>query len=146
LIDAGYLTDILRTLGRPTRGSLFRSIPLKFVSTPLSAIGSVRDGGRYNPQGGFEVLYAADSEEAVLREMRAVVADPDTGLAVPQRHPPKVHFTVNLDLQFMVDLTDATNCDALGIQSGRFSKRVADVPSCIQDAADARHRRCRPSR
>lgn len=118
MIDAGYLTDILRTLGRPTRPRFFfRSIPLKFVSTPLSAIGSVRDGGRYNPQGGFEILYAADSEDAVLRETRAVVVDPNTGLAVPQRHPPRVHFTVNLDLQFMVDLTDATNCDAIGVHS-----------------------------
>ena len=78
-------------------------MPLRFVATPLSSVGSKRTGGRYNPPGSFEVLYAADSEDTVLRETRGVVADPATGRPIPQRLPPAVHMTINVDLQCVVN-------------------------------------------
>ncbi len=73
------------------------------------------DGGRYNPAGNFEMLYAAETEDTVVRETRAVVVDPATGVRIAQRHPPAVHLTINVDLQVVVDLTNEDNCDALGI-------------------------------
>jgi RES domain-containing protein len=115
LIDGAHLADIFKTLGQPFRGSFFRSVPLRFVATPLSAVGSQRTGGRYNPPGSFEVLYAANSADTVLRETRAVVVDPATGRPISLPLPPAVHMTINVDLQSVVDLTIVENCDVLGL-------------------------------
>lgn len=37
-------------------GTAFRAVNLRYVGTPLSAIGSLLTGGRYNPKGAFEAL------------------------------------------------------------------------------------------
>jgi hypothetical protein len=62
---ADYLTALVRgdtpaigvlspIPGAPLRGFFFRAIRLKYVTAPLSALGSKFDGGRYNAAGAFE--------------------------------------------------------------------------------------------
>ena len=73
------LVSGIASLGAPTRGSFFRAVPLVYIHTPLSAIGSLTNGGRYNPIGAFEVFYAAQERDTVPRETRAIIVDPVSG-------------------------------------------------------------------
>ena len=75
-------------------------------------------GGRYNPKGSFDIFYAAEHEDAVTRETRAVVLDPASGRAISRPHPPTVHLTINVELQSVVDLTDVDIREALCIEPG----------------------------
>ncbi len=96
---------VFKTLGRPARGSSFRAVPLKFQSSPISAIGSRIAGGRYNAKATFEALYTADSADTALRELNVVVQAPDgSWITVPAA--PHILFTVDYDLSYVVDLTD----------------------------------------
>ena len=110
-------TVALASLGVPLRGSFFRSIPLVHTKTPLSAAASTTHGGRYNPIGSFEVLYAAADRDTVPRETGAVVVDPATGVSISLPKPPSVDITIDVDLQRAVDLTNDAVCKALGIRS-----------------------------
>ncbi len=55
----------------PVRGTFFRSIDLHYMGSPLSAIGSILDGGRYNHIGDFEVLYLANTQHTTSLGARA---------------------------------------------------------------------------
>jgi RES domain-containing protein len=102
-----------KTPGVPHRGSYFRLIPLEFVDLPLSAIGSIKGGGRYNAQGDFEALYLADRPDNTLREVRMLRDDAGFPVAVPDA--PKIIFTVDVRLQRVVDLSDDAVCAVLGV-------------------------------
>jgi RES domain-containing protein len=105
------LTAAFRTIpGAPLRGSFFRAIPLEHRTTPLSAIGSIKRGGRYNPQGEFEAYYLAESPETTLYELRVVAPN-----VAPARMKPTVTFTVNVVLQHAVDLTVRETRTILGV-------------------------------
>ena len=73
-------------------------------------MGSKPSGGRYNAAGTFEVYYLAPNADAVLRETRAV--DPSS---IPKRIAPLTLFTVDVDLQHVVDLTNDETLHALGV-------------------------------
>lgn len=95
------LTAAFRTIpGAPLRGSFFRAIPLEHRTTPLSAIGSIKRGGRYNPANEFEAYYLAESPETTLDELRVVAPN-----IAPTRMKPIVTFAVDVALQHTVDLT-----------------------------------------
>ena len=51
-------------------GTAFRAVNLRYVETPLSAVGSILTGGRYNPKGAFEVLYLAENATTTLLEVQ----------------------------------------------------------------------------
>lgn len=84
------------------RGSFFRGVPLAHIGTPLSAIGSIRRGGRYNAKGAFEVQYLADRPDNSLREIGMLTDDDGTPVAVPS--PAFIMCTVDVLLQRVVDL------------------------------------------
>jgi len=75
----------------------FRAIALQYIETPLSAMGSLRRGGRYNAKDDFEVLYLADRPDNSLREVGMLLDDKNRPIAVPA--PPKIVFTIETRLQ-----------------------------------------------
>jgi RES domain-containing protein len=106
------LTAAFRTIPEaPPRGSFFRAIPLEHRTTPLSAIGSIRRGGRYNPRDEFEAYYLAESPETTLYELRVLTPD-----VAPARMKPTVTFTVDVVLQHAVALTTPEKRTILGVR------------------------------
>ena len=127
MTEAGLVRRIA-SLGVPTRGSFFRSIPLVYIKTPLSAIGSYRSGGRYNAIHSFEVFYAAADRDTVPRETGAIIVDPTTGANISTARPPALNLTVNVTLQQVVDLTDGSVCDARASRACRTSPNARHRP------------------
>jgi RES domain-containing protein len=114
-VTKARLISGIASLGAPTRGSFFRAIPLVHINSPLSAIGSHINGGRYNPISAFEVLYAAQERDTVPRETRAIIVDPVSGALISTSQPPSIYLTINVVLRLVVDLTDSAVCGALAI-------------------------------
>ena len=106
--------EVFETLGQPARGSFLRAIRLKYRNEPLSAAGSIKTGGRYNPKGAFEVLYMAHQGDTVLREIR-LVQDDASGAIVTIPTPPYILMTVHYEVSFAVDLCDSDVQTRLGI-------------------------------
>jgi RES domain-containing protein len=69
--------------------------------TPLWGIGSVRNGGRYNPRGSFEVIYLAEDAVTALAEVQSVFT---STAGVKARANPWVLVTVDGSLR-VLDLT-----------------------------------------
>ena len=90
--------------GSAQRGTFFRSIDLRYLATPLSAVGSIRTGGRYNAKGAFEALYIADTQETTLHETNAVFNF--NGKIVAKKQPPRVILSIDVTLQYVIDLRD----------------------------------------
>lgn len=98
---------------QPKRGTFFRSIQFEYVSEPLSAVGSIRKGGRYNRRSRFEALYLADSQVTTLYETNAVL---DVGgQPIGQRQPPRVMLSIDVELQNVVDLCDPAAHNTLNV-------------------------------
>ena len=105
------ITDAVQKIpGEALRGFFFRSISLKYVKTPLSAIGSKLRGGRYNPAGVVEAFYLTDRIDATLYETGAIQKG-----VLRRRVAPIVTFTVDGALQRVLDLTKQDVLDAIGI-------------------------------
>ncbi|MHB8303662.1 MAG: RES family NAD+ phosphorylase [Acidobacteriaceae bacterium] len=85
-------------------GFTFRVIPDRWRITPLSAIGSLDRGGRYNPPSAFSVLYTADSQLTALREVDALFVDEQGKLRGVPRNPDLV-LTPECTLLRVLDLT-----------------------------------------
>ena len=51
----------------------YRIVAEKWREAPLSTIGSVRFGGRYNAPNSFPVLYSADSQLTAMIEQRGEI-------------------------------------------------------------------------
>lgn len=104
-------THALQTIpGAPLRGFFFRAIRLKYIGVPLSALGSKINGGRYNAAGTFEVYYLAPNVDVTMHETQAV--DPS---GVPKRIAPLTVFTIDVELQHIVDLTSNATLSALSV-------------------------------
>jgi RES domain-containing protein len=86
------------------------------VTAPLSALGSKINGGRYNAAGAFEVYYLAPNAEVALRETQAV--DPSS---VPKRIMPLTLFTIDVELQRVVDLADDGTLGVLGVTADELT-------------------------
>jgi RES domain-containing protein len=115
LSQAAFARSFREIPGDELRGFFFRGIPLKYVATPLSALGSKISGGRYNAAGAFEVYYLAPNPEVALRETRAI----DTGGA-PKRIAPLTLFSVDVELQCVVDLTKEETLRALDVKAAQL--------------------------
>jgi RES domain-containing protein len=116
LIQERQLAKTLASLDAiRVRGTFFRSIDYAFLArgTPLSAIGSVAAGGRYNPRNTFEALYLADNPETALFETQALMA---CGLRlIGVKQPPRVMLALDATLQSALDLEDELTLGALEI-------------------------------
>lgn len=67
-------------------------------------------GGRYNKANTFEAFYIASSPDTTLYELRVIAPK-----RPPQRTKPLITFTIDVDLQATVDLTNAANVNALAL-------------------------------
>jgi RES domain-containing protein len=112
LSQAAFTRAFREIPGELLRGFFFRGIPLKYVATPLSALGSKLSGGRYNAASAFEVYYLAPNPEVALRETRATASD-----SPPRRIAPLTLFSVDVELQQIVHLTKDEIRRALGVTS-----------------------------
>ena len=90
----------------------YRFMAMKYVKTPLSALGSLIVGGRYNFIGMFEILYVAPDPQTSVEE---------TITNSPFRFPPKVMLTIEVELQNVLDLGNLQNLAILGIESEKLT-------------------------
>ena len=103
---------VVRLTARPLGGVAFRLIHARYAVTALSAIGSLRRGGRYNAPGTFEALYLADSPVTALREVEALVQTEAGLLGV--KGPPRILLSVEYALSAVADLADPEIQAAIG--------------------------------
>jgi RES domain-containing protein len=106
--------SVFETLGQPARGSFVRAVPLKYQDFPLSGVGSIITGGRYNAKGAFEILYFANDGDTMLREVRIVQYDTD-GTAITVLTAPYILLSLTYSVSHAVDLTDRTIQERLKI-------------------------------
>jgi RES domain-containing protein len=118
----------------PFSGFTYRVIADRWRSSPLSAIGALHRGGRYNPPGEFAVLYTADSQLTALREVEALFLDADGALHGVPRNPDLL-LTLECSLLSMLDLTDAGSLEQLGTSHDEL---VAESPSRFIENARGR--------
>jgi RES domain-containing protein len=106
-------------------GFSYRVIADKWRDSPLSAIGAVQRGGRYNVPHTFPVLYSADSQLTALLEVEALFRTADGQLqGVP--HDPDLILTIECRLARVLDLTVPALHDALGTS---YEELVSSTPS-----------------
>ena len=106
-------------------GFTFRVIADRWRASPLSAVGALQRGGRYNYPGEFAVLYTADSQITALREVEALFLDEAGELRGVPRNPDLI-LTLECSLLCMLDLTDDGLLEQLGTSRGEL---VAESPS-----------------
>lgn len=99
------------------RGVACRSIAERFANTPLSTEGSLIVGGRYNPPrshpDGFGALYLAETADIARREVKTLV-DTALGLYEVPGAPPRVEFSIEYQLNSVLDITNPNIQTALG--------------------------------
>ncbi len=93
---------------------------LRYVETPLSAIGSILAGGRYNPKGAFEVLYLAENATTTLLEVQFAASSGGRFQAEPK--DPYVIFSIAFRLQQLVDLQGSQNLTDLALSPEDLQK------------------------
>jgi RES domain-containing protein len=98
---------------QPFSGFVYRVIAERHRESPLSSIGSVRSGGRYNAPNTFPVLYCADSQMTALLEVEALFTTADGQLRGAARDPDLV-LSLQCELTRVLDLTDEHFCHELG--------------------------------
>jgi len=94
-------------------GFSYRVIADKWRDSPLSAIGAVQRGGRYNAPHTFPVLYSADSQLTALLEGEVLFTTADGQLQGVPRDPDLI-LTIECSLERVLDLTVPDLHDALG--------------------------------
>jgi RES domain-containing protein len=115
-------------------GFTFRVIADRWRASPLSAIGALHRGGRYNPPGEFSVLYTGDSQLTALREVEALFLDVTGELRGVPRNPDLV-LTLECSLHSVLDLTEHAILEQLGTSPQEL---VADSPSRFIENARGR--------
>lgn len=94
-------------------GTAFRAVNLRYLDTPLSALGSILTGGRCNPKGAFEVLYLAENATTTLREVEFAASSGGRFQAEPK--DPYIVFSGAFRLQDLVDLHRPESLERLGL-------------------------------
>jgi RES domain-containing protein len=90
---------------QPFSGFVYRVIAERYRDSPLSAIGSVRSGGRYNAPNTFPVLYCADSQMTAMLEVEALFTTAG-GLLKGAPRDPDLVLSLHCELARVLDLTD----------------------------------------
>jgi RES domain-containing protein len=106
-------------------GFTFRVIADRWRASPLSAIGALERGGRFNPPGAFSVLYTADSQLTALREVEALFLDEAGQLRGMPRNPDLI-LTLECSLLRVLDLTVLDLYSELGTTQ---EEPIANSPS-----------------
>lgn len=104
---------------------------------PLATTGSLKAGGRFNPQNEFGALYTSlDPKTAALEVARGLRA---RGID-PEQFPAGAWWVYELELKLesVLDLTDPTVLEKSGISAERLTG--SDVNATREIAADARGR------
>lgn len=109
----------------PFSGFVYRVISERHRGSPLSAVGSVRSGGRYNAPNSFPVLYCADSQVTALLEVEALFITADGQLKGAPRDPDLV-LSLRCELTRVLDLTNEIFLRELGTTRDEL---VSLVPS-----------------
>jgi RES domain-containing protein len=98
---------------------------------PRSGDGARRLGGRFNPPHSFPVLYLCLTRPCVIAELTRQAER--QGLSVEALLPREL-FEVTADLNKVLDLTDATTLESIGIEAGdlirddlRFTQQIGEV-------------------
>ena len=94
-------------------GYSYRVIEDRWRNDPLSAIGALQNGGRYNAPNAFNVLYTAISRVTAFKETQALFDTDDGQLRDAPRNPELV-LTLEVVLLCVLDLTDPALCAKLG--------------------------------
>lgn len=118
----------------PFFGFTFRIVADRWRSSPLSAIGSLQRGGRYNFPGEFAVVYTADSQLTALREVEALFLDNAGQLHGVPRNPDLI-LTLECSLLSVLELTDSDLLEQLGTSHAEL---VAESPSRFIENARGR--------
>lgn len=106
-------------------GYSYRVIEDRWRNDPLSAIGALRHGGRYNAPDTFSLLYTANSRITALKEVQALFDAADGQLADVPRNP-ELLLTLEIRLLYVLDLTNAMLCAKLGTSREEL---VSETPS-----------------
>lgn len=110
--DIQFSSSLKRIEGVSLQAPFFRSLDYRYIQDPLSSLGALKHGGRYNRKGLFEVLYLAPDPETSVKE----------GLKSFSGYlPPRVLVTVNVHLQKVLDLQAETIIKELGVRIERLS-------------------------
>ena len=88
-------------------GFVYRVVADRWREIPLSALGSVRVGGRFNPPNTFPLLYCADSQMTAMMEVEALFMTAD-GLLKGVPRSPDLMLTIECALVRVLDLTSDT--------------------------------------
>ncbi len=94
-------------------GYSYRVIEDRWRNDPLSAIGALQSGGRYNAPGTFSLLYTANSRITAFKETQALFNTENGQLRDVPRNPELV-LTLEVTLLCVLNLTDPDVCTRLG--------------------------------
>jgi RES domain-containing protein len=128
----------------PFSGFVYRIVAERYRDSPLSAIGSVHSGGRYNAPNTFPVLYCADSQMTALMEVNALFTTADGQLKGAPRDPDLV-LSLRCSLTRVLDLTSdhfygelgTTHDELVSLVPSRFllNARGMETPTQVLGAA-----------
>ena len=124
-----------RALGRLS-GSALDAVAYRNQSSgfdPRSSDGARRLGGRFNPPHSFPVLYLCTSRPCVVAELTRQAER--QSLSVEDLLPREL-WEITVALNKLLDLTDATTRDALGLAP---TDLIRDDHSYTQDIGEAAH-------
>jgi RES domain-containing protein len=106
-------------------GYSYRVIEDRWRNDPLSAIGALQSGGRYNAPETFSLLYTANSRITAFKETQALFDTEDGQLRDVPRNPELV-LTLEVTLLCVLDLTDLDLWAKLGTSAEEL---VSETPS-----------------
>ena len=99
------------------RGVAYRVIGARFLASPLVSAGSRLRGGRFNPAGEFEVLYAALAVDTAFAERDGLLLTA-AGIKAAALVRTGVLLTLRCRLAAVLDLTDERVRARLGVSLG----------------------------
>lgn len=126
--------DVVDRVGQLPLRSL-EAVAYRHVSAgrpPLSGEGARIQGGRWNPPESFPTLYVGMSEAIVAAEFRRLAARSGRS---PADFLPRELFEIRVQLQLVLDLTDAGCVLALGVEAGDLTSDDLRTSQAIGDAA-----------
>jgi RES domain-containing protein len=110
--DIQFSASLKKIEGISVQAPFFRSLDYKYIQDPLSSLGALKHGGRYNQKGSFEVLYLAPDPETAAKEALKSFSG---------YLPPRILLTVNVHLQKVLDIQSDEVIKELGIKTERLS-------------------------
>ena len=105
---------IAKVEARPFTGPVYRVIGSRFLASPLSSAGSRLHGGRFNPPGTFELLYAALDVETALSEREGILLSAP-GVRLARGVRTGVLLRIGCRLSRVLDLRDERVRERLGL-------------------------------